>query len=819
MSGGRFIISLYLFIILLIASFTGQFVKASHVLGGTSLSTAQECMLIVPVTFPVEGDYRFVERNGGQVIEVEGYNYLIVPGKPMIPSKTLLLALPPGARVRFVEVEGTGAAELPGTYRIAPSAPPLPLSGGPVSERVLNEWKKSRELAYASDSAYPGEMGVMKGSGTLRKYSYVSVSVYPLSYHPESGRLIRYDSALITVHYSLPSPGSPEALELEDLKNDTAADERAARLFVNYEDIKELYKSVTPGRRSMQETWDYVIITDEALTDAINSSGFLSWKEDLGYKLRTVLLTDTEITSQPGGDLAEQIRNFLRSCYISWGIEYVLLVGDYVTVPMRYCYPDSSNHVNNPGAPMDDSGEVPTDYYYADLSYSDSVSWDSDGDGFYGEYGQDSPDFLAEVYVGRVPTDDPGRITYTLDKLVTFEQDRGDWKDQALQAGAFFYFANEDYMGWGLMDGATCMNLIETDFMSGWTISHYSEQEGLVSSEFNWSALNHEAFTSDMRNGQYGVVNWAAHGSPNNVGRKVWLRDDGDGVPETYGFPSEISYYTFINIGSILEDDYPSILFAVSCFVGYPEPNMYYGNLGIDLLTKPTFGSSVGVLSSNRTAWIAIEWPTSLGGAESLCYEFNRYLIDGPVGPERIGEALYDSKFFCHQNYGWDEYAEYLNMFNYNLYGEPTLIREGIADRVVDNSDNDFTVLTGNWNRVNHPDAHHGDTHYIKSGDGNAKAGWRVDTVVTPGVYDVFVWKFEHEYMHLMATDVPYRVAHRTGITDWIYIDQSMSGNEWIHLGSYEFDASHTQGVMITDAANGVVIADAIKLEYVEPLP
>jgi hypothetical protein len=73
--------------------------------------------------------------------------------------------------------------------------------------------------------------------------------------------------------------------------------------------------------------------------------------------------------------------------------------------------------------------------------------------------------------------------------------------------------------------------------------------------------------------------------------------------------------------------------------------------------------------------------------------------------------------------------------------------------------------------------------------------------------------------MHLMATDTPYKVAHRTGTSDWIYVDQSTSGSEWIYLGTFGFDNSHTQGVMITDEADGVVVADAIKFEYTGPLP
>lgn len=80
-----------------------------------------------------------------------------------------------------------------------------------------------------------------------------------------------------------------------------------------------------------------------------------------------------------------------------------IMVGDYATVPMRICYPDPAFHVYNPGDPGLIAPGTPSDYYYADLSYPDALSWDLDGDGYLGEYSQDSPDFLADVAVGRIP--------------------------------------------------------------------------------------------------------------------------------------------------------------------------------------------------------------------------------------------------------------------------------------------------------------------------------------------------------------------------------------------------------------------------------
>jgi hypothetical protein len=68
-----------------------------------------------------------------------------------------------------------------------------------------------------------------------------------------------------------------------------------------------------------------------------------------------------------------------------------------------------------------------------------------------------------------------------------------------------------------------------------------------------------------------------------------------------------------------------------------------------------------------------------------------------------------------------------------------------------------------------------------------------------------------------MATDAGHRVFHKNGKSDWIRVDQSTPGNSWIYLGTFEFDNSHLQGVLVNNRANGFVIADAVKLIYQAP--
>jgi hypothetical protein len=635
------------------------------------------------------GAFSLIEGPEGQTIEMKGFDYLKEPGRPILPEKQLLILLPPGARARSLEVQELDARRLPRKFTIAPTPPLLPLPGSPHSsgamKRSLTEWEETYDAAYSDDRAYPGEVARIVGSGSLRKFSYVRVAFHPFTYHALSGRLFHHDRVRIRIRYELPRPIGATARHTEGLLRDTVADARAAELFVNYHELKQLYQPEEregAPRRGEPGHHDYVIITTAGNVDAITASSFPAWKSSLGLDVRIVLTTDPEVAEQPGSDLAQRIRNFLRANYIPWGIEYVLLVGGYADVPMRYCYPDPENHVHNPADPGVGPGSVPTDAYYADLSFSDAESWDLDGDGFHGEYGQDNPDFLTEVNVGRIPTSHNARITYTLDKLAYVESDSGAWKRNALHAGAILFYENQDSSGIPLRDGAVCVDEIETHFMQDWTMSRYSEQSGLVPSSYPWPALTLQSFLGAWNSGDYGIVNWAGHGWPDQVARVVWSWDDGDGVPETDGSDGMYSD-SFITDPISLQVHHPSIVCAVSCDVGYPEPNAY-GNLGINLLTHPGMGAAAGVMSSSRYAVVTRDWPALPGGAESLCYEFNRYLIAGPDGPRKLGAAVQESKFFSHLNYGWESDYEYRNLYNYNLYGDPAMDWRGAGPRTGD---------------------------------------------------------------------------------------------------------------------------------------
>lgn len=598
----------------------------------------------VSFSFPSFEEFIIKNHEDEHKIEIDGFSYLMIPGKPLLPSKNFVIFMPPNSEIKSFKVDIINEEEIDGRYKIASSPFPVMLY---KNIYIANEENYSDEFC-------PQEMVRIKSYGTFREYPYISISVCPFKYYQKTGKLFYYKELKLTLEFS-------SNIKFENAYYKISP---STSFFVNLNEIKNIYKEETAGK----DEHNYLVISTEELFDSIKSSEFIKWKKSLGYNIKIVNITDNEISNQQGKDIPQKLRNFLRQYYLEWNTRYILIIGSHEKIPMRYCYPNPLNHRFEP---FDwTSGEVPTDYYYADLSFSDEESWDSDGDGFYGEYGEDNPDFMPDVYVGRIPVDEDSKVLYTLNKIVSFEKDCRRWKNSALNAGAFFYFENEDNNGYPAMDGAVVSYYIEKDIMKGWNISHYSEQEGLEKSVYEWPALSEESFINDWKNGRYAVVNWQGHGWTDSVARKVWVSDDGDGVPEA----NEISWPRFITVNSNLDDDYPSIVTALSCYVNCPE-TYPTGNLGIKLLTDPSFGSAVAVIASARSPYGNLNWPETKAGSESIIYEFNKKMISEN---QKVGEAFYNAKFYCTTNYGWEHYVEYLDMYTFNLYGDPSLRREGV---------------------------------------------------------------------------------------------------------------------------------------------
>jgi len=435
-------------------------------------------------------------NNGRQIIKMDGYGYMLAPGKPMLPARSFMIALPPGAEVVSITSENNSSVEIDGNYKIAPAPPNSILYvSDSLTARFHKEWQRNYDITYSTDEAYPEKSAKYVGQGCLRKYSYARVAYYPFRFKPESGKLTFNSSVKVTIEYEI---AINDVQDMERLLADTKADARASEIFVNYNDAENWYQPTGDNKSRDTIIADYLIITADHLTNAVQP--LANWKNDIGYNVKTIPTVWIEY-NYSGADLQEKIRNFLIDKYIEWQIEYVLLVGDIDLIPMRKCYADPFDH--DPGSWF----AVPTDFYYADLT----GDWDSDGDGYPGEFGQDDVDFVAEVYVGRIPWSADSIVADICEKLIAYESDTGDWKDNALLLAAFSNFENQDFSGYPETDGATTTEEIITDILPGWDIYTMYEKRGLVPSDYPCSyPLTHVNAIDEWSGNPYAVVIWSA---------------------------------------------------------------------------------------------------------------------------------------------------------------------------------------------------------------------------------------------------------------------------------------------------------------------
>ncbi len=571
-------------------------------------------------------------ENGYEEILMEDYGVQITPGEPSVPSKTFYVGLPPGGRVTSIELVRIDSEEIQGFYKIKPG------------RSINDENTEINADIYNSNNPYPTTTFEYLGMSQMRKYSLAMIRFSPITYYPASGKLVLHESITIKINYE-------NTEEISDvLLSDTTMDDVASGFIYNYHSIADYYQTSQPTR----QTFDYVIITTNSLVTSL--TGFLNWKTSIGYNVNIVTLTWI-LANYPATDTQKSIRDFLIANYASWGIKYVLIVGTHASIPMRTCYPDPSNH-----AP-DGIHDIPTDYYYADLT----GNWDSDGDGFYGERGQDSIDFVPEVFVGRIPTDGTGAVSSITLKIQNFEQTAyTGWKKNAMLLGAVYTFPNEDAGGNPRWDGADVMEQCKNNVLPGFSITTMYEKQGLNQCPYACTmALNNANVVGQWGSTTgWGIINWAAHGLTTSANQKVWNADtNGNGIPENNG---EIIWPIMIQItdNGFLNNAKPPIVFAASCFVSHPETP---GNLGMALLVS---GASA-FIGATRTSWGSMGWTQPAhGGHGTYCYDFTDRIANKN---ENCGHALYNAKQYVYNNYPWNLWQDNANMYNFNLYGDPSM--------------------------------------------------------------------------------------------------------------------------------------------------
>lgn len=175
---------------------------------------------------------------------------------------------------------------------------------------------------------------------------------------------------------------------------------------------------------SNNNKYDLLIITPKHFIAPLNR--LACHKKWCGIETKIVTLNDiykSYYFKFKGKNQPEIIKHFIKNSIENWNIKYVLLVGGFNQIPVRYVH-SLANY------PLNDFQEKMfiSDLYFADIydSNGNFSSWDSNGNGLYGEWkGKTAEDknidLRPDVCIGRLPCKTRFEIEIIVDKIINYE--------------------------------------------------------------------------------------------------------------------------------------------------------------------------------------------------------------------------------------------------------------------------------------------------------------------------------------------------------------------------------------------------------------
>jgi len=127
------------------------------------------------------------------------------------------------------------------------------------------------------------------------------------------------------------------------------------------------------------------------------------------------------------------------------------------------------------------------------------------------------------------------------------------------------------------------------------------------------------------------------------------------------------------------------------------------------------------------------------------------------------------------------------------------------SDIIIDNTDTTHTIAIGTWAASTSSPGYYGTNYqYRNAGTGTKKFLWKPNIVIS-GTYEIFArWAAKSN----RATNAKYTV---TGYAP-VEVNQQLDGGKWVSIGQYNLPVGSTSNIELNDNANGIVVADAVKV-------
>ena len=410
-----------------------------------------------------EEDFIFGKTLEFDTISLKDSGHISEIGKPYLPMKKLLIALPQDMLATSIRIVDSSQKYLPGLFSVLPAQEPQPFS-------KINDYKNivhSDDPIYLNSEPYPSDIIELTGQTDLAGQAIAEINIYPVQYIPNQMRLkilTSIDFVIEGVDGYVCGDYLSRSISIEEKESymETIKD-----LVLNPEDVVLSHSEsniqpldLDPG------DYDYVIITKSDWED--DFLPLANWKTKKGIPAN--IMTTEWIYSEYSGSNKQKIREFVMDAHTNWGTTYFLLGGDTGTIPYHTVSYAGSN--------------IPTDTYYAD--YDD--------------------DWFCEVHVGRASVYQTGSGAGGIDKFIdkSLDYEKSPPSTNFAKRIALLGFDLNS-----ATPGEDCKEDIEEEYIpAGWSVTKvYDSDSG-----------NHETeVVTTLNNGQ-NLINHIDHCNQNYMG-------------------------------------------------------------------------------------------------------------------------------------------------------------------------------------------------------------------------------------------------------------------------------------------------------------
>ena len=568
-----------------------------------------------------------VELNNEEYYRIEGDEYIIIPGNPLIPLKTFSYLLPDDAVDIDVSVKEIKAETIFLSLPLFPAQKPVPF---------IENWSdfckitRPSEEIYSEDKFIPEKRIEFLNIGYKNGFKIVSISLFPFRYNPYSSLLELTKEIKICISYN--RDGKRCSLPNQKIKN--MAKNFLMDFVYNKDDIERFSPLIKKQVSKLLPSgdYDYIIISgDNAFVETLKR--LAEWKRKKGLKTK-IITTDWIYSNYSGYDKAEKVRNFIKDAYSNWGSIWFLLCGQgdweweeeyfprrdlfYAHLLMPVYYPDQET--------------IPGDIYFSNLD----GNWDFNNNHIYGEEG-DSVDFFSDVFVGRLPCKDVEDVENMVNKIIFFEKNSPPSYVKRILLPASLLFPPYNWWGDSVNNAISNMTPPGWDDIKLYQSSGNLTQKGII----------------DTLNSGVQFTHYALHGGPGAVG-------DADGNV----------FLSIWDIDTLHNGNYLSIQTGISCFTGALDEVWWDDNdcFAEHFLTKIDQGGVASIMNSR------FGWGNPASGkiyfSEAIDTTFYHQIFK--KGIRRLGEALQRTKDIYGARATFDSLWVWC-LYELNLFGDPEL--------------------------------------------------------------------------------------------------------------------------------------------------